>query len=259
MTKDISALTIHQSRERLRYENGILHESEAANHELYLQHGLNWSGHAQGLELAEITERVDAVMKEAGDNAYTAGKAAGEKFRKRKIEIITARDNARVTVRHDLKELTDTITKLFHPTEHRKVFPNPIPESTDGTYNAKALRKWCARTTRVAMLVAEQYVDTHIEVGGESIQHFHRVAKQTEQIHDTVNKLRKHIEKLKSKAPPPVYQYAPQPMPPPNYPYWGYAPGPMPFHHKHNHHHPQPPPPQPAAQRHGKRHPSRGS
>jgi hypothetical protein len=244
MKKAITTLTVPQTRQRLRYENAVLHKLEAANHALYLEHGQNWSGHAHGVELDQITEHVRAAMDEAGEAAYNAGKAAGVKFRKRRIAIITARNDARVTVaaRHDLKELTEKITAMFRPTEHHKLFPNPIPEPKDGTYNAKALRKWCARTTRVAMLVAEQYVDTHIEVGGQHIQEFHRVSKETEKIHETVHKLREHIRILKTTAPPPVY------LPPPG---WVPQPG---WHAPYNWNYPPPPP---AAHRRAKRHSAR--
>jgi hypothetical protein len=250
MGKDVSTLTIHQARERLRYENGILHEAEAANHKLYIDKGRNWSGHAQGLELAAITDHVNGVMEEAGELAYNAGKAAGDKFRKRRIAIITARNDARVATRSNLKELTDTITEMFTPTPRRELFTNVIPEEKDGTYNAKALRKWCARTTRVAMLVAEQYVNANLESGGEHIKDFHRVAASTEGMHDTIHKLRMHIQILKNTTPPPVYP--PQP-PPPGWPY--YPPPGYPVYTPHAHHHHQPP--QPPAQRHGKRHPAR--
>lgn len=250
MAKAITALTVPQTRQRLRYENAILHKLEAANHALYLEYGQSWSGHAHGVELDQITEHVRAAMDEAGEAAYNAGKAAGVKFRKRRIAIITARNDARVATRHDLKELTEKITAMFRPTEHHKLFPNPIPEPKEGTYNAKALRKWCARTTRVAMLVAEQYVNAKYDEGGEHIKEFHRVSKETEKIHEIVHNLREHIRILKTTAPPPVYQYAPQPTPPPNYPYWGYAPGPMPFHHKHNPHPTPPPAAQPRRRRH---------
>ncbi len=200
MKKDITALTVPQTRQRLRYENAILHKLEAANHALYLEHGQDWSGHKQGVELDQITEHVRTVMDKAGEDAYNAGKAADVKFRKRRIAIITARNDARVTVaaRHDLKELTEKITAMFRPTDHHKLFPNPIPEPKEGTYNAKTLRKWCARTTRVAMLVAEQYVNAKYDEGGEHIKEFHRVSKETEKIHETVYKLREHIRVLKA-------------------------------------------------------------
>jgi hypothetical protein len=100
------------------------------------------------------------------------------------------------------------------------------------------------------MLVAEQYVNANLESGGEHIKDFHRVAASTEGMHDTIHKLRMHIQILKNTTPPPVYP--PQP-PPPGWPY--YPPPGYPVYTPHAHHHHQPP--QPPAQRHGKRHPAR--
>lgn len=239
MKKNLSNLTVPQARQRLRYENAILHTKEAANHKLYIEEGSDWDGHAQGKELAVITDHVTKMMREAGEAAYHASKKAGEPFRKRRIAIITARNEAQIVTRSNLKVLTDTITEMFKPTAHRKGFPNPIPEEKDGAYQAKALRKWCARTTRVAMLVAEQYAAEHLDEGGD-IKHFHSVAKETEEIHDTVHKLRKHIQKLKAKKPVPPPQ-VPQPVWPAYYPPPGYAPWPQvapPGHHAHHHHKP---------------------
>jgi hypothetical protein len=61
-----------------------------------------------------------------------------------------------------------------------------VPVETAGTYNAKELRKWCARTTRVAMMVAEHYVNTHLDLGDEHIREFHETAVHTEKLHDII-------------------------------------------------------------------------
>jgi hypothetical protein len=244
MSKAIKDLQIGVARKRLRYQNYELHKMEAANHAIYLIRGGAWAGHAQAKKLAEITKASNDAMAEAGDAAYTSGKASNQSFRQRRVAIITARKEARVSTRGDLAALTDAVNELFTPTKDHKPFANPVPKETGGTYNAMELRKWCARTTRIVMLVAEMYVKAN--PGGEFEDKFADTALVTERLHVEIHKLRNHIKKLKAPAkqqpqPQPVPVYLPPmpipgyaPMPVPGYGYPGYQ-QPTHHHHKPNH------------------------